>query len=95
MASAELVFRGGTELKLDPIMTEYVKPEKIKSIAIGSKVAYISERCGWSYKFVKVNGVWELEKIDVKRRCKNGRYKASTRRNVSRERKNSKIRNEA
>jgi len=87
MASIELVFRGGTELKtLDPMMTAYVHPSLIKAITLGENVAYILDKDLWSYKFIKENNEWTLEKVNMKRRYGNGRYKTSTRRHDERKR---------
>lgn len=75
-------------MKLDPVMVEYVRPERIKTITIGKTVAYISDKTNWTYKFVKNDGKWELDKILMKRRYGNGRYKTSTRRHDERKRNN-------
>lgn len=73
MASVKLVFRGGTELKkLHPYVLEYVPPERIKTITIFNDIVYVSDNCKWSYKFVMVDGKWDLDRIKMKRRY--GRY---------------------
>lgn len=96
MASIELVFRGGTQLrKLDPIMTEYVHPDRIAIIVIGNDVAYISDKNRWTYVFIKVNSEWLLDKVIMKRRYGNGRHKASFGRNDERKRNNRRPYNKA
>ena len=63
--------------KLDPVMTTYVRPDRIRSICIGKDRAYIADKAKWSFIFTKENDEWVLEKVKMKRRYGNGRIKTN------------------
>lgn len=79
-------------MKIHPTITDYVGKDKIKSICVYEDVAYVTDKCGWTYKFNKEEGHWDLDKIRMKRRYNNGRFKTHNGRRLPKQRSNKKAR---
>ena len=88
MVPNEQIPFGGTGLmNLHPLILKEIDKSKIKSICIGTDIAYVTDRSSWTYKFIKKDGLWELDQIRMKRRYGNGRFKTHNGRHHDKPRK--------